>query len=367
MSDADWEVAAETSEAVLSHRSCLWGGRLIKMEVPSLFIEDAPGDSKNLFVRPEVFGNLSPGPLETGLRHLATFAPGDALLDRSNSMWMLRVAAVLFGHCEGSAEDHWLGTGSATTRYRLYRDLPEPGDCVYVTSEAMYLARRLPKSSSEYRLVFVFHTPFGWTPWAVPFLHGVCQMFRQASNRILNGPRSRCLRAIDAKMYLVLSMRTFNRGPPMIPHDNPREDSIHIMAGEHLGLPFWTRFNAHEKFHLSEYVRSFMERLGYQVNTYEVMDGRKLVPYQCVVVRQQWDELRTSFVEAFRVQKAAYRHANGGSSTPTLTEDARPRWISAAHDVCPETHIKSDCSVRIGNAAGSSDSTDVSSVSTFFV
>lgn len=63
------------------------------MEVPSLFIEDAPGDSKNLFVRPEVFGNLSPGPLETGLRHLATFAPGDALLDRSNSMWMLRVAA----------------------------------------------------------------------------------------------------------------------------------------------------------------------------------------------------------------------------------------------------------------------------------
>lgn len=168
-------------------------------------------------------------------------------------------------------------------------------------------------------------------------------------------------------MYLVLSMRTFNRGPPMIPHDNPREDSIHIMAGEHLGLPFWTRFNAHEKFHLSEYVRSFMERLGYQVNTYEVMDGRKLVPYQCVVVRQQWDELRTSFVEAFRVQKAAYRHANGGSSTPTLTEAARPRWISAAHDVCPAAHIKSDCSVRIGNAAASSDSTDVSSVSTFFV
>jgi hypothetical protein len=31
--------------------------------------------------------------LETGLRHLATFAPGHALLDRSNSMWMLRVAA----------------------------------------------------------------------------------------------------------------------------------------------------------------------------------------------------------------------------------------------------------------------------------
>lgn len=175
------------------------------------------------------------------------------------------------------------------------------------------------------------------------------------------------MRAIDAKMYLVLSMRTFNRGPPMIPHDNPHaKDSIHITAGEHLGLVSWTRFNAHQKFHLSEYVRSFMERLGYQVNTYEVMDGRKLVPYQCVVERRQWDELRTSFVEAFRVQKAAYRHANGGSSTPTLTEDARPRWVSAAHDVYrADAPIKSDCSVRTRGA--SSDSTDVSAVSTFFV
>ena len=162
-------------------------------------------------------------------------------------------------------------------------------------------------------------------------------------------------------------MRTFNRGPPMIPHDNPRaKDSIHITAGEHLGLVSWTRFNAHEKFHLSEYVRSFLERLGYQVKTYEVMDGRKLVPYQCVVVRQQWDELRTSFAEAFRVQKAAYRHANGGSSTPSLTEDARPRWISAAHDVCPaDAHIKSDCSVQFRDA--STDSTDMSTVSTFSV
>ena len=37
--------------------------------------------------------HLLQGPLETGLRHLETFAPGDALLDRSNSMWMVRMAA----------------------------------------------------------------------------------------------------------------------------------------------------------------------------------------------------------------------------------------------------------------------------------
>ena len=32
MSDAQWGVAAETPEAVLSHRSCPWGGHLIKID-----------------------------------------------------------------------------------------------------------------------------------------------------------------------------------------------------------------------------------------------------------------------------------------------------------------------------------------------
>ena len=36
MSDAQWEVAAETPEAVLSHRSCPWGGHLIKIDSKTL-------------------------------------------------------------------------------------------------------------------------------------------------------------------------------------------------------------------------------------------------------------------------------------------------------------------------------------------
>ena len=60
---------------------------------------------------------------------------------------------------------------------------------------------------------------------------------------------------------------------------------------------------------------------------YEVMDGHKLVPYQCVVLRHQWDEVRTSFFEAFKVQKAAYRHANGGTTSPRILEDVQPRFV----------------------------------------
>jgi hypothetical protein len=36
MSDVQWEVAAIRPEAVLSHRSCPWGGHLIKLEAKTL-------------------------------------------------------------------------------------------------------------------------------------------------------------------------------------------------------------------------------------------------------------------------------------------------------------------------------------------
>ena len=36
MSDAEWEVAAKTPEAVLTHRSCPWGGHLIKIDSKTL-------------------------------------------------------------------------------------------------------------------------------------------------------------------------------------------------------------------------------------------------------------------------------------------------------------------------------------------
>lgn len=145
---------------------------------------------------------------------------------------------------------------------------------------------------------------------------------------MLNGPSIRDMRAIDANMYLVLSLRSFNRGHPMIPTNDPTsEESFSISAGEHLGLVSWTRFKSDEKFHLSEYMQCFMERLGHQLKTYEVMDGRKLVNYQCVVVRQEWEQLRTSFYQALKVQKAAYRHANGGVTAPSLVEDAAPRFV----------------------------------------
>ena len=48
------------------------------------------------------------------------------------------------------------------------------------------------------------------------------------------------------------------------------------------------------------------------------------MPYQCVVLRSQWTQIRDSFRQAFHFQKAAYRRANGGTNAPSIVEDVRP-------------------------------------------
>ena len=45
--------------------------------------------------------------------------------------------------------------------------------------------------------------------------------------------------------------------------------------------------------------------------------------------RSDWEQLREIFTLAFRLQKAAYRRANGGKMAPSLVEDAEAH--SAAH------------------------------------
>jgi len=333
MSDADWEVAANRPEAILSHRSCPWGGHLIKIESTNLFIQNAPEDPRDLFVRPEVRA-MSKGPMEMKLRCLETYAPGDALMERTNCMWIIRLAAVLFGHGHGLWQDHFFQKVPTVSRHRLHKDFPEVGDCAYFAVEGIWIARPVKEIlQRRYRVVLVFSTPEDiWASWASPFFPTFTDMFHRAMERVLNGPGFGDMREVDKKFYIVLSMRSFNRGHPMLPQTHPSDDAVSISAGQHHGFNFWIRFHS-GKFYLDEYLQRFLELLGYKLKIYRAMDGRELVPYQCVVVRQEWDHLRESFFAAFRVQKSAYRRANGGTSSPTLVEDAEPRWTGRIREV----------------------------------
>lgn len=122
MSDEQWEVAATTREAILSHRSCPWGGHLIKVESRNV-IQNAPEDPCDLFVRPEVRA-MSQRPMEMTLKCESIHAPGDATLERTNSMWVVCVASVLFGHCQGSFKDHFLRENAYVDAVRALQKLP---------------------------------------------------------------------------------------------------------------------------------------------------------------------------------------------------------------------------------------------------
>eukprot|EP00438_Fugacium_kawagutii_P033890 Skav220979 [mRNA] locus=scaffold1541:29091:40106:+ [translate_table: standard] len=208
----NWEVAARLPEATLSHRSGgLFCGHLIKFDMTDIFVEGAPERPCNLLVRPEVRGQT-----QMSLRWLRTIAPGDSIVERASTLWVLRIASLLFGNSAG------------------------------------------------------------------PF-------------------RTDGLKADAA-------------------------DAVIISAGKNLNLTRWTRFNQ-GKFRMAEYMRCFMGALDHEVSIYDSLDGRNLVPYQCVVLRSQWMPLRASFFEAFHLQKAAYRRANGGTTAPGIIEDARPHML----------------------------------------
>ena len=238
---------------------------------------------------------------------------------------------VLFGH--GLWQDHFFQKVPTVSRHRLHKDFPEVGDCAYFAVEGIWIARPVKEFLHCYRVVLVFSTPEDiWASWASPFFPTFTDMFHRAMERVLNGPGFGDMRAVDKQFYIVLSMRSFNRGHPMVPQTNPSHDTVSISAGQHHGFTFWIRFHS-GKFYLDEYLQCFLELLGYKLEIYRAMDGRELVPYQCVVVRQEWDQLRESFFAAFRVQKSAYRRANGGTSSPSLVEDAKPHWTGRVREV----------------------------------
>jgi len=338
ISEAGWEVVARTPDVLLSHRSCPWGGHLIKVESKNVFIQNAPTDSRDFFARPEVQAKFL-GHEEYTFKEMDVNAPGDALIERTNAMWVIRLASVLFGDIIGPSfqERFYFNKMPVVSRHYIYKDFPQPGSVSYYETDSLWIARPLP-IRNRYCVVAVFRTPKAtWAPWASAFIRAFATMFQKAVERVFNTRRYQQMRAIDAKMYMILSMRSFHRGPPMIPQsDSDCSDCVTISAGLKLGLMSWTQFNAGKQFCLSEYLQCFMGHLGHKIKTYNVMDGRALVSYQCVVVRQEWDELKRSFFDAFRVQKAAYRHAYGGVSAPSVVQDASPHWDERARYECCE-------------------------------
>jgi len=339
LSSEGWGMALARPKASLSHCTCPWGGHLIKFNLRSITIQNAPEKTSNILVRPEVrfaFQNLCPMN-GNKISDCDFIAPGEAVLRSATSWRLMRLCSVLFGDIAGQFIGYFFNDGKtpAALHHKLRRDFPLEGDssCAIWQDDAAQGAVLVvrPDQEGTFTIMAVFRVPEDrFATWATFQFRILLESARKTAQWFLNRPGICELRKEDEKFYMALSIQSFKRGMPLVPSGEP---IITIDAGERLGLKHWARFQPGQsgsgrKFRLSEYLSVFLNAIGEEIHPFDVLDGRELVPYQCVVRRSDWQAVRKHFFEVFPLAKTAYRRANGGSSAPGVHEDVDPKFLS---------------------------------------
>ena len=211
----------------------------------------------------------------------------------------------------------------------IRKDWPENGEvtcCWFQDDGASGLIHILQneQEAERFRSIVVFKAPcckFVTEAWSPGILCDLVDLAFHTVESVLNRRGVRKLRAADAEYYTVLALRNFTRGPPLLPNSEAKGSCVTVST-EKPRLRHWSRFPV-DKVRLSDYLAALLERLGYELKTNTILDGNQLVPYQCVVEVEAFQKIHGPLFEALRVQKAAYRRANGGTVAPSLME----AWI----------------------------------------
>ena len=346
LSQDGWETSFARPLSTLSHCVSPWGGHLIRFSYQDITIADAPENTAGVLVRPEVRAwvhraNPSPG---SSFEVLNQLAPGDAVVKRWASWGFLRLCSVLFGDLAGHFMNYFFYDPAKPTEFhqRVRRDYPERGDsaCAFFDqSEPLegILVCRPQGDPDKFMVNCVLRVPEDkFANWAKIHYMMLLESGRRTAQWFLNRPGISEMRSIDQQFYVVLAIHSFKRGMPQLPVQtpNPGDAVTRIDAGQRMGLTTWVCYHpgmtGSSKFYLSDYIQLFLENIGASAQTYNLLDGRQLVPYQCVVAREEWNSVRARFCEAFTLQKTAYRRANGGSSAPGMHEGVEPRFLPDA-------------------------------------
>ncbi|CAJ1359314.1 unnamed protein product [Effrenium voratum] len=182
-----------------------------------------------------------------------------------------------------------------------------------------------PEDEGQYRYVAVAQIPEDcfamWATFQFLQLLDGCKISIARIIKALTTPEAQ---ELDENLYLHLSITAFQRGNPLLPAEEC-PTSVCVDSGKSLGLPHWERFKG--EFCLAEYVKVFLARMGEDIRTFDSIDGRRLLPHHCVVLRDQWQRVRRRFFEALRVQRSAYRRGSGGPNAPSIREQVEPKFL----------------------------------------
>ena len=342
LSSQGWEVAIDKGRSSLSHRDCPWGGHIIKCSMEDVVVNNPPEDPSCIFIRPETRERYQArcGERFGRIELLELLAPGEAVMKHFSCFGLLRLLTVLFGRLARPYLEFSFasGDGICTALQKITRDYPKKGDCNtglfhYTGEPPEGLLHCRPQADGKFHVSGIFTVSADkFARWAASYFGLMMESCRRTCQWWLNRPGVEELRSLDQQAYVTLTIQSWQRGFPFLPsREDSTESTVTIAAGEALGLPVWTRFDPYlegdEKFRFSTYLQRFLRSLNMPVVVYDRLDGRLVVPYQCLVRSEEWTEIRPRFVQAFSLQKTAYRHANGGTTAPNVHENSKPRFI----------------------------------------
>lgn len=356
-----WEVAMKRPHAKLSHCGCPWGGRLIKVDLEDVRIENAPEKTGKIIVRPEVRAAFqSRSPLCGTKMTLERFiCPGEAVLKGLTSTKLFRLCAVLFGEMSAGTSSSFCFHDAhfpVALHHKIRRDYPKEGNSATAFWEETGSLRQegifLIQPSGTEKLFFataVVRLPHDkFASWATFQFRTFLTLAHRTCNWLLNRPGIVQLRAADESFYVILQIQSFQRGFPLVPVFDEERAIVTIDAGEALGFRYWTRFQS-ERFHLRQYLKCFLAAIGQEIEIFDTLDSRRLVPYQCVVCRSQWEAIRARFLDIFRLAKTAYRRANGGTVAPGMQDGVEPRFVPEFHHAMQEGQKRPEAQLVVRN------------------
>jgi len=307
LSHHHWDAAMipeHSPVASVAHSPCPWGGVLVKFSVIGIDADIAPYVYSNVLVRPEVRAFHQTEHHGVQMEMVELHEPGTCSVQLFPTCGLASLGSLLLASMDGGLRNDpvrsvrsWSGT---TTLQNLRRDFPNVGDSslsVYedgVGKEGLLICR---PQEGKFDVIGIFSVPHHkFSAWAAIHLNLLLEAALKATYAFLNGPSVPDLRALDENFYLVLTIQSCKRGLPLIPLVRDGNATVTIAAGERLGLGRWVRFNPElcgsSKFHLSEYIKSLLNSVGEHIDAFKSLDGRKLMPYQCAVRRDQWNLLR---------------------------------------------------------------------------
>mmetsp|Transcript_66618 Transcript_66618/g.168826 ORF Transcript_66618/g.168826 Transcript_66618/m.168826 type:complete len:395 (-) Transcript_66618:73-1257(-) len=255
------------------------------------------------------------------------FAPGDALmrmlcLNKTNSMaavvgsngsgWQqIRSTHLNNFPCEGMYSGVMVPSGSES--------IDMGGGVVY---SATFMTLEPGRDQTSTIVNFSFKCPWAEYPeWFTPISASLVEMMRQKA-ATLNKVKSHLL-PIAQDFYTILTLRGCSRGLPLL----PQATVCPISTSVQIGGFFWQPLQA-DGFSLPSYMQNFLRRAGLEAKVFHTMYGERLMPYQAIVLTEDWERIRDRFQEIFKAQCSAYRLLNGGSGAPKLRSDVGPRFSS---------------------------------------